>query len=215
MNYRWLLSMSLLVAMLGSGMVGYFLPTAHAATVFAVRINPGGSSGWLTCTWHGACTSPPTAGRALDWGAQYGGAGGTSVYWRSWGYRSDTGSYGTIGTVSVWAENGTCKNVRARPLNGLGADLGRVDYTHTETSYGSWFYIPGNYNNYFLAAAIAAVASDEFQGCKDQGYWTGAHLHQNDAESLYTYQSTSFLTANQNYAITGINDWQYHKSWYY
>lgn len=213
MRYRWLLSTCLMMVILGSGMVSYFLPTARATTVvFAVRINSGGAYGYLTCSWHSRCDlNPIPPGRALDWGRYGGGAGGSSVYWRSWGYRSDTGSYSTTGSVSVWTENATCKNVRARPVNLLGADLGRVDYTHTETTGSSWFYIPGTYNNYYLAAWIASVASNEIAGCP----WEAAHLHQNDAESAYTYQSTNFLTPNQNYGITGVNDWQYHKSWFY
>lgn len=205
------------LALLGlfAGLAGAYYPRADASTtVFSLRVNPGTAFGYLTCSWHGGpCGSG--SGRALDWGHPSGGAAseGSTVYWRSWGYRSDTGSYSTIGWVTVSVNNSVCRRVSAWPFNNLSNNLGRVDYTHTVASSGSWFYIPGNYNNYYLSVSIATVGkhSEELAGCAS----SAAHLHQDDGYSSFTYQSSNFGTTYQYYSITGINDWQYYTSWYY
>lgn len=104
-------------------------PSSAATIQVSLRVNPGpaGSSGTLLCVWHGACLTPPTAGDGLDWRA----AGGSSIYWRSWGFRSDTSSYATIGNVSVTQFNGNCKNVKAAFTDSNNQVTGDIHYTHT------------------------------------------------------------------------------------
>ena len=95
---------------------------------YAVYINPGGASNAMTCGWHVACAPPFTWGNALDWG----NSGGSSITWRSWGFRA-SGS-GPLGTAAVGSNSSSgCYRFSAR-VNSLNGTLrGEATYTHATT----------------------------------------------------------------------------------
>lgn len=185
-------------------LVGLAFPhyTAHAVTA-QVNVNPGGTSGadYLTTSWHGAPSS-------LDWG-RYGGGNpliGTDVHWRSWSWRSDSGTPASLGTISSYTANGTCINVRADYLDSTGATVGSANYTHTYKSGSSLFYLLADNDWHYQSYSIAKVASAATETC-DPLYWSGPHIHQN-ATSTFVQRTNYFVTVNSSYSITGQNDYQ-------
>lgn len=198
----------LLVSILAGAAIGYFTSPAEATSVFySVRVNPGALD-YLTCTWHGTCGDPPTAGTSLDWGKDGGGAGGTAVFFRGWNARNDTPYNQAVAKVYTATTDGTCKEVTATVKDNDDDVVGYIYYTHTYKNATTEFTLYGNYNYNYQTKWIATIASSDLTYCP----WKFAHLHQGKS-SVWSYNYSRFNDEYEHHDIFGLNDWQYYDSW--
>jgi hypothetical protein len=200
----------ILVGTLGFAL-GYLSAPAHATTIYSIRVNPGGSVQWLTCTWHGTNGCGAAGDGELDW--RGGGIYADTVYFRGWNYRS--GSYGTIGSVETEDASGTCYSALATVENTVGGVVGKVEYTHTDidSAGAKTWNLFGDPDAEYQTEYITNVVDDELTACKNANLWEAAHLHQGH-DGSFTHASSNFTTVGTE-SIYGINDWQYYDSWSY
>lgn len=140
MNIR-VLFLTAILGLVGGTFIGVTTQNANASsTVFTVRVNPGGPNAYLNCSWHSACTTPPTPGPDLDWQDE---TYNHEARFRGWNYRSDTSTQAAVGSVSTTQDNGTCKHVIASVKDNLSNSKGSIDFTHTDQAGYSSFTLYG------------------------------------------------------------------------
>ena len=188
---------------------------AHATTeTVGLRVNPGPehSPDNLSCLWHDACTSPPTAGNALDW--QNNSPVNETTYWRSYGYRSITGN-GVLGTATIIDNSGVCTSLRLSVIDRFGFNKGNIYYVHQKTwTPNASFNILAASTWTYTQATIGFSWGDELPSCKNHvpPLWTGQHLHQG-ADAAYYAANTAVFTSLGSYAVDSFANWQYSQSW--
>lgn len=155
---------------------GLLMPSpAVAAVSIDVDNHPGGNYDYMTCGWHGACGSTPTAGSGIDWR----NFGTNDVWWRSRSYRSDTSA--AVGDIFPSSNNGTCKSVKVDMKDIFGFAVGAIRYVHSESAVTGAKQINGSPGGTFQEIKVSKTASNELQACLDAKLWTAAHNHQVDA----------------------------------
>lgn len=173
-----------------------------------VHPGPAAANAVLNCSWHGACTSPPTPGSALDWN----NGPNADVRWRSWGWRS-VGA-GTVAFGRIRREEGTCLAVSAEVMDVFGFPKDRIRYSHSGTWTPGW--------SFSIAASPAWAATDlvvgftlalEKQTCINSGLWTAPHLHQDRVGTWWEVNWGSFLSPGSSYPVFSLANWQYRQSW--
>ncbi len=146
-----LLALSIIIGALAG--VAYPLKHASATTSAQIEINPGGSWGWLTTTWHDSPT-------ALDWGKEGGGASG-AVFWRSWTFRSGTSYPIAIGTIVPSASNTmSCYRTRVEYRDTTGTSVASAYHTHTIYNNNSSTTIYGGTSEQYLIWSISDIRTD-------------------------------------------------------
>ena len=186
---------------------------AQAAHPYDLYINPGGSTNLLTCGWHEACTSTPVIGTALDWG----NTSGQTVYWRSFGMT--TSGLGVAGSASTRVADGVCYNFSVDIRSAYGASLGTEAYTHSQLSLTTPFTINAGSppSGTMTVTSLGTTRSNELADCKNQGYWTGPHLHQYSTNAP-GWSRNSGLYPNApaggvGYPLNAIGSWQNRRTW--
>ncbi len=151
--------------------------TAQGAISVTAYVNPGASGagfvGYVNCFWHvSACplgNQSPNNGNAMDWQNSYADA----VWWRSYGYRSDTS--GTLGTFTLTSLSPGCHIIRAAVADVFGFEKGFIDYYHSGLSAQSG--VPFGINaSPSLANTSMQIGTTIWDGSNCG--WTGYHLHQ-------------------------------------
>nr|BAL58083.1 hypothetical protein HGMM_F54D01C10 [uncultured prokaryote] len=174
-----------------------------------VHPGPAAANAVLSCSWHGACTTPPTPGSALDW-ENWPEA---PVRWRSrGGWRSVGGGPVAFGTILK--QEGTCLAVSVQVVDVFELPKERIRYSHSGTWTPGWTFT--------IAASPAWAATDlvvgftlalEKQSCIDGGLWTVAHLHQDRAGIWWEVNRGNFRTVGSTYPVVSLSNWQYRQSW--
>jgi hypothetical protein len=214
----------LAIVAIASGLAGLFYPqpsyyrASAASETFTLRINPGpeASSQYITCLWHGACTSTPSAGNALDW---FNAASQNQpVLWRSYGYRTiNSVDPGLLGLGTILEAHGTCAQVRVLVRDTYMVDRGSSRYTHTLTWTPNWSIgILGDTNWKYTSAQIGFSWADEFHACKNaspEPLWTGQHLHQYADAQQFSSNTSGLNSTSTAYQTESWYNWQHQRSW--
>jgi hypothetical protein len=162
---------SLLAAAVGIVIGFTSVQQAKAVTTYTVEIM-GGATDYMTCGWHGVCSSSPTSGTALDWAPYTNHA----IYFRSWTYRG-SGSQATVARGTVDVPSGqACKSVWVHISSAAGVTYrGTEKYVHsTSTANGATIDIVATTSGFWTQSQIGSTATTENTNCP----WTGEHLHQ-------------------------------------
>lgn len=170
----------------GSFALGFGSSRQASATTYSLelRVMGGAASPEYTdpydnmnCGWHGACGATPTPGWALDWKAY---SGNHLIYFRGFGYRN-SGSLETLARGTVEEDTTqTCKMTWIHIASPVGGTYrGSVLYEHTDTSAsGNTIDIGFSTSGAWTGSNFGTTATDEKTNCKNQGLWSGEHLHQ-------------------------------------
>ncbi len=197
---RWL---GLAAAAFGLGM-GIAFPQAASGNVtghnLAVVIQPPtlatGSSPLLTCGWHTACTSPPSAGIALDWDDNSTGTG-NPWYFRCFCYVSNTNRTAFTMYPLVNASGGTVCDVMTVWVveNHSGALMAIPNYMHVNITNSNSFSWQGGPWTIYNSRQIGTTINDT--GCT----WFGSHVHEYHTPYL---SGTVTITRNSLYNSSPI-----------
>ncbi|MEJ5222221.1 MAG: hypothetical protein WHT63_09465 [Tepidiforma sp.] len=193
-------------------------PVAAASESVTLRVHPGPeqSLAALTCSWHAACTNPPSAGSALDWANGHASwAPDRPILWRSRGFRSNPNQFGAIATGQIIQADGVCAALRVAVIDVFGFSKGYISYVHSRTWTPGWqFSINGSSSWQWSVEQVGFSWSTEFPSCVAGGYWTGQHLHQDrDLTGWWAVNWANFTSAGVRYAISSPENWQYQQSW--
>lgn len=174
-----------------------------------VHPGPAAANAVLNCSWHGACTSPPTPGSALDWN----NGPNADVRWRSWGWRSvGTGSV-ALGTI-VQEHGMTCTAVAVSVKDVFNFPKGSVRYSHSGTWTPGWsFSIAGSPSWASTNVVVGFTLALEKQTCINSGLWTAPHLHQDRVGTWWEVNWGNFLSPGSSYPVFSLANWQYRQSW--
>lgn len=219
------LALASLASLVLGSVAGLLVPgpqDAQAVTInLELRVNPGpaASTDTLNCGWHDVCQTPYDRGlgnNALDWQ----NTGGSTVYWRSYGYRSDASTNNIASGKVLIADTPTCRRILVEVKDAFGASLGLVYYTHTATNInGATFNIGGKQAWQATWAAIGTSANAiggsnpaEFAGCP----FTAPHLHQYSSSS-FAKNSSLYPNAPSggSYNVTLLASYQQQRTWYW
>lgn len=185
--------------------------SVDAATISVdLKIHPGATN-TLNCGWHVTCdlqNYPDSGASGLDWHNTSGG----SVYWRSYGYRSDGMGY-AIGQGLIELDNGSCYSVRVKFTDAFGFVKGYVRYVHSGTWTPGWPFTVngGGGSGGWTSLVVAFTNGSEMSGCS----WSGPHLHQEATSAftpnmgLYPWEPTKDIT----YPVTTAGYHQHLQSW--
>lgn len=202
---------TLTLAVIIGGISGLIAPATSSAQSGRVdvhlTINPGATNS-LTCGWHEACLSPFYFGSALDWA----NAGNAYIYWRSYGWRSDT--TGQVATGTVGTSNTGCSRMLIDVRDVYGYSQGISYYTHSWTPWnghpvridaGGGFW---QGNNQIIGYTYLNERAD-FPNCPT----SGSHLHQ--YASGYGQNTGLYPGApgTGTYPVTNNGYWQNDRRW--
>lgn len=187
--------------------------TAAQAVTEAVilRVHPGpiATNGYLTCSWHGACTTPPAPGSALDWA----NGPNTDVRWRSRAWRS-AGTGPVASGLILHDATGVCTAVLVQVTDVFSFPKGHIRYSHTGTWTPGWsFTIGGAPSSSVTDIVVGFTLASEAPQCVASGWWTGPHLHQDRVGSWWAVNWGNFLAAGSTYPVLAPSSWQYEQSW--
>lgn len=184
-----------------------------------MAINPGdglmsGSNGWLTCGWHTECISPFYSGDALDWDNFDNG----TVYWRSWGWRSDSCDNYQVASTTLWtSDTSTCYRIQQDLVDWFGYYRGTEFYTHTTTPWNGYSNPVTAGAQRWLSSVFAigySVVTEKTGNCG----FGGSHTHQ---YSSGLTRSGTYPTASSHhsgvlsYPIAASGYWQHDVKWYW
>jgi hypothetical protein len=179
---------SLIVAVLAlSALAGSLAGIADKAsavwTVKFVYTPPAGTTySYNTCGWHNTCDGAYAWGVALDFTDWY---GGYQVYFRSFGFSSNGGSWQAATGLRRTITGANCYQVEGWIDDTYGNIKAKMVYTHTE-QWGS-LNMPMNVNpyGYYNNFRIATMKYPDKATCPSSGY----HVHEahlNNFVSFYT-----------------------------
>jgi hypothetical protein len=159
----------------------------------------GSTTACLSCGWHGACTDPPTSGRALDFAGTC--TGTRQVYFRAFGFLPPDTPTQYVGYAAEYVPpEWECKEVRARVWDWHGNHVVTMRYVHTENAWQQaiLLYASGAANGYLNEHEFAEMTTMERQLCIDLHWWyppppQGDPVHVHEADLPGDGNSTVFL----------------------
>lgn len=218
---RYIGALALLAAIIG-GVAGLALPSPTSAQTgyrldVDVAINPGGglmsgSNGWLTCGWHQECPGTYPYGDGLDWDNFDNG----TVYWRSYGWRSDSCDNCQVASTTLWTSNtSTCYRIRQDLVDWFGYYRGAEYYTHTTTPWNGYSNpVTAGANRWLMSEfAIGYSVTSDLATCP----FGGSHVHQTSSglmrNGLYPTGASLHLPSIGSYPIRSSGYWQHDVKW--
>lgn len=212
---KWTLSLTVFAGLLA----GALAPHAVTATPISVELRVyGGGTSMLTCGWHGVCGGSPTAGNALDWD----NGDEANVYWRSYGYRSDTTGDIAEGATSHYSSGSGCNVIGVTVEDAFGFEKGLAEYVHTSAWLTGTFDVEGSTSWSWTESLIGFSVTSEAGGCS----FGGSHVHQINGANYWTRRSQSGTSPNcsgyypnytcQNYtksSYLSLSKWQFKQAW--